>query len=111
MSPVIPDFFVALKSMQNAQALDHTYGIAKYVCKYITTFDQGNYVPIQLIRRRENLSIYQQMITNQCLTYQSHDGKTSQYDMISIFSLRPPELLDAFRNPVDYSHFCHIEKK
>ena len=44
MSPVIPDFFIALKSMQNAQALDHTNGIAKYVCKYITKFEQGNYV-------------------------------------------------------------------
>ena len=44
MSLVIHEFFVALKSMQNAQALDHTNGIAKYVCKYITKFDQGNYV-------------------------------------------------------------------
>ena len=44
MSPVIPDFFVALKSMQNAQALDHTNGIAKYVCKYISKFDDCNYV-------------------------------------------------------------------
>ena len=44
MSPVILDFFIALKSMQNAQALDYTNGIAKYVCKYITKFEQGNYV-------------------------------------------------------------------
>ena len=44
MSPIIPDFFVGFKSMQNAQALDHTNGIAKYVCKYITKFDEGNYV-------------------------------------------------------------------
>ncbi|MDB4430361.1 hypothetical protein N9140_00205, partial [bacterium] len=44
MSPVIADFFVAFKSMQNAQALDHTNGIAKYVCKYIAKFDEGNYV-------------------------------------------------------------------
>ena len=44
MSHVILDFFVALKSMQNAQALDHTNGISKYVCKYIGKFDDGNYV-------------------------------------------------------------------
>ena len=44
MSPVIGDFFIALKSMQNAQALDHTNGLSKYVCKYISKFDQGNYV-------------------------------------------------------------------
>ena len=43
MSPVISDFFVAFKSMQNAQALDHTNGLTKYVCKYIAKFDDGNY--------------------------------------------------------------------
>ena len=32
--------------MQNAQALDHTNGIAKYVCKYIMKFDDGNYVTL-----------------------------------------------------------------
>ena len=30
--------------------------------------------------------------------------------MISIFSLRPPELLGVFRNPVDYFPYCHIEE-
>ena len=43
MSPVISDFFIALKSMQNAQALDHTNGLTKYVCKYIAKFDESNY--------------------------------------------------------------------
>ena len=44
ISPVVVDFFVALKSTQNAQALDHTNGISKYVCKFIDKFDDGNYV-------------------------------------------------------------------
>ena len=44
MSPVILDFFIALKSMQNAQALDHTNGLTKYVRKYFGKFDEGNYV-------------------------------------------------------------------
>ena len=30
--------------MQNAQALDHANGLAKYVCKYIGKFDEGNYI-------------------------------------------------------------------
>ena len=67
--------------------------------------------PIQLIRRRKNLPIYQQMTANQNLTYQNHDGKTSKYDMISIFSLHPPELLGVFRNPIDYFRYCYIGKK
>ena len=29
--------------MQNAQALDHTNGLAKYFCKYIGKFDETNY--------------------------------------------------------------------
>ena len=223
MSPVIADFFVALKSMQNAQALDHTNGIAKYVCKYIMKFDDGNYVtlcqdihtgqwvlgkkhlhntkivtskynedkafgkdrnklhprgrdmshfeirqillgdpevftnmnfvqiptlpfelrptnnikldtqgnvinegdneeehpsdtftsgaPIQQIRTRSNLLVHQQMTPSQHLTYRNHQGKTSNYDMVSLFSLRPPELLGVFRNPIDYFRYCHIENK
>ena len=30
--------------MKNAQALDHTNGLSKYVCKYIGNFDEGNHV-------------------------------------------------------------------
>mmetsp|Transcript_10982 Transcript_10982/g.23255 ORF Transcript_10982/g.23255 Transcript_10982/m.23255 type:complete len:323 (+) Transcript_10982:3908-4876(+) len=44
MSAVIPQFFVATKSIQNAQSLNYTNGIIKYVCKYLTKFDDGNYV-------------------------------------------------------------------
>ena len=40
MSPVISDYFVALRSMQNAQAFDHKNGLAKYVAKYISKFDE-----------------------------------------------------------------------
>ena len=43
-SPVFCDFFVATKSMQNVQFLDHTNGVAKYVAKYMTKYDEGNYV-------------------------------------------------------------------
>ena len=31
--------------------------------------------------------------------------------MISIFSLRLPELLKVFMNPVDYFRYCHIDNK
>ena len=43
MSPVIPDFFIATKSIQNTQALDHTNGLTKYVYKYIAKFDESTY--------------------------------------------------------------------
>ena len=223
MSPVIVDFFAASKSMQNAQALDHTNGIAKYVCKYISKFDEGNYVVLcqdihsgewvfgkkhlhntkvvwskinedkafamekmnkhpkgreiphfeirqillghpevftnlefiqistlpfeqrptnkveldakgdvvdtnneennedehpndsystiplmQQVRTRKNLCSNQRMTTNQLATYRNHNGNAAQYDMISIFSLRPPELLHVFQNPIIYFRLCYI---
>ena len=42
MSPVIDQFFAATKSMQNAQILHGTNGVARYVVKYIVKLDDGN---------------------------------------------------------------------
>lgn len=44
MSPVIPDFLMTVNSMHHAHILAHIHGLAKYVTKYITKVDQGNYV-------------------------------------------------------------------
>ena len=65
---------------------------------------------MQQIRIQMNLSNEQLMTESQCATYRNHDGRSSKYDMISIFSLRPPELLGVFRNPIDYIRYCHIEE-
>lgn len=232
MSPVIPDYFVAFRSMQNAQALDHTNGVAKYVVKYISKFDEGNYVvlcqdihtgewvlgkhhlhntkivtskyneekafdktrfkthpkgrdmphfeirqillgipevltnmdfiplstlpfelrpvnatatnnssatnntgshantnnnnnnnenhppdsfsssvPSQRARVDSNIEPVWHMTDNQMATYRNNDGKAHKYDKISQFSLRPPELLKVFTNPIDYYRYCQIDKK
>ena len=222
MSPVILDFFVALKSMQNAQLLAHTNGVAKYVTKYIAKVDQGNYVmlcedvhtgkwvltkthlhntkivssninedkafqklrfknhprgreysyfemrqiimgdaevytdleflslptvPFELrptnsvkldksgdvVRPEFELDALQfpnayevgipmmgarhifgipeehHMTKNQAKIYRNHNGDTTRYCAISMFGLRPPELLGVFRNPVDYYRCCSID--
>ena len=59
-------------------------------------------IPMQKARIDAHLSIYQHMTGSQLLTYHNHDGNAYRYDQISIFSLRPPELLGVFRNPIDY---------
>jgi hypothetical protein len=46
MSPVIPELFGATQSMQNAQVMTTTNGVACYVVKYITQHDQNNQVTI-----------------------------------------------------------------
>jgi hypothetical protein len=46
MSPVIPEMFGATQSMQNAQVMTTTNGVAHYVVKYATDRDQNNQVTV-----------------------------------------------------------------
>ena len=46
MSPVIPELFGATQSMQNAQVMTTTNGVARYVAKYVTERDQNNQVTV-----------------------------------------------------------------
>jgi hypothetical protein len=48
MSPVIPELFGATQSMQNAQVMTTTNGVAHYVVKYVTQCDQNNQVTVAL---------------------------------------------------------------
>ena len=54
---------------------------------------------------------FQHMTTNQLAIYKNHNGSSVSYDMISLFSLRPPELFDIFTNPVDYFRICFISER
>ena len=66
---------------------------------------------IQRIRRRKNLPAHQLMSVNQLAAHRNHDGKSSSYDTISIFGMRPPKLLGVFKNPKHYFRMCSIENK
>jgi hypothetical protein len=44
MSPIIPEMFGATQSMQNAQVMTTTNGVARFVVKYVTERDQNNQV-------------------------------------------------------------------
>jgi hypothetical protein len=46
MSPVIPEMFGATGSMQNAQVMTTTNGVARYVVKYVTYHYQNNQVTV-----------------------------------------------------------------
>ena len=65
----------------------------------------------QKVCRRKNLPGYQLMSANQLTTHRNHDGKLSSYNTISIFGMRPPELLGVFKNPKHYFRMCSIEIK
>ena len=68
-------------------------------------------VPMKRARLQLGLSIEQRMTDSQMVTFRNHNGKSTKYDMISIFSLRPPELLSVFRNPVDYFRYCYVHEE
>ena len=50
------------------------------------------------------------MTNNQMETYRNHNGSSTKYDMISLFSLHPPELCGVFTNPIDYFGLYHIDE-
>ncbi len=66
----------------------------------------------QRARENEGLELHarQRMTANQIVIALEHETSTRQYDMISIFGLRPPEVLSLFQNPQEYFRFCHIDE-
>ena len=70
-----------------------------------------NRSPVQIVRQNKNLTSKQLMSSSQIATYKNHDGKAKSYDKISLFSLRPPELLNVFTNPNDYFRYCSIDNR
>ena len=89
---------------QHSQTFTHALG----------TFPVDAYISdseVQRICRWMNLPAHQLMSEHQSATHRNHDGKSSSYDMISIFGMRPPELLGVFKNPKQYFRLYSIGKK
>ena len=68
-------------------------------------------VPMQRAWLQLGLSIEHCMTGRQMATFRNQNGKSTKYDIISIFSLWPPELLSVFRNPVEYFRYCYIDEE
>lgn len=66
---------------------------------------------MQKARMQFNLSELHHMTETQMLTYRNHNHNASMYDVISIFSLQPPELLGAIHNPINYFQYCYIDDR
>ena len=58
---------------------------------------------------QKNLPLYKNMTNNQMVTYINHNNSSTKYDMISLFLLRPPELLGVLTNPIEYFSLFHID--
>ena len=69
-------------------------------------------IPSHLAREElsDDLHARQMMTPSQIETAQDHQKVSRSFDRISIFGLRPPELVHVFENPKFYYRYCMIEK-
>jgi len=66
-------------------------------------------IPMKKLRDDMGFISCRKMTATQELTYRDHGGKTTRYDEISLFGLRPSELVFVVENPADYFRFFHID--
>ncbi len=70
MSPVIPEMFGATQSMQNAQVMTTTNGVAHYVVKYVMERDQNNQVPFApSVHNSANMQVDTKSLHNTKITH------------------------------------------
>ena len=69
-------------------------------------------IPSHLAREEhaDDLHDRQMMTLSQKETAQDHQKVSRSFDKVSIFGLRPPELVSVFENPKYYYRYCKIEK-
>ena len=68
-------------------------------------------IPSKRVRQHVELHLNeaQHMTENQVVIARDHQSSSRKYDMISMFGLRPPELLALFQNPQEYYRLCFID--
>ncbi len=75
MSPVIPEMFGATWSMQNAQVMTTTNGLARYVVKYVTEREQNNQVTVApSVNNSANMQVDTKLLHNTKITRVSSLG-------------------------------------
>ena len=45
------------------------------------------------------------------MIYRNHNAKSQSYDSVSMYGMRPPELVGVFQQTKFYNQFCYIEDK
>ncbi len=48
--------------------------------------------------------------TSQLMIYQDHKSKSQSYDTVSMFGIRPPELVGVFQQTKSYIRLCYVEQ-
>ncbi len=69
MSPVIPEMLGATRSMQNAQVMTTTNGVARYVVQYVTEPDQNNQITVApSVHNSANMQVHTKFLHNTKIT-------------------------------------------
>ena len=69
-------------------------------------------IPSQAARQSvAGLGFWRHFTESQVETFKDHRRASRINDPISVFGLRPPELLGVFMNPAEYYRFCYIGKR
>jgi hypothetical protein len=57
------------------------------------------------------MSAFRLFTAHQLLIYHDHNAQSQSYDSVSMFGMRPPELVGVFHKTKFYIRFCYIEYK
>ena len=57
------------------------------------------------------MSEFRLFTTSQLMIYRDHKSESRSYDIVSMFGMRPPELVGVFQQTKSYIHLCYIEQR
>ena len=57
------------------------------------------------------MSAFRLFTAHQLMIYRDHNAQSRSYDSVSMFGMRPPELVGVFQQTKSYIRFCYIEDK
>jgi hypothetical protein len=65
----------------------------------------------QALRERLGMSEFRLFTTSQLMIYRDHKSESCSYDIVSMFGMRPPELVGVFQQTKSYIHLCYVEQR
>ncbi len=63
----------------------------------------------QTLRESLGMREFRLFTTSQLMIYQDHKSESRSYDGVSMFGMRPPELVGVFQQTKSYIRLCYVE--
>ena len=65
----------------------------------------------QTLRKSLGMREFRLFTTSQLMIYRDHKSKSRSYDAVSMFGMRPPELVGVFQQTKSYIRLCYVEDR